>query len=67
MRNPDNTPIDEWLSVWLFHKVAELADGNLPAGHPKGYMALSSDEKVDRGLPTNRDQAITWLKQRGIK
>ena len=67
MMTPANTPLDEWLTIWVFHEVEAICDekGIAP---PFTYSGMSSEQRAKKGLPVNRKQAISFIRQhRGNK
>lgn len=66
MRHPYNTPVEEWHSSWLFNEVEELycAKEDLKVGSERGFIAMSIPDRKKRGLPTNRNEAIKYVKIR---
>lgn len=57
----DNTPLEEWLVIWLLHEVERIYESK---GHKKfEYTGMTIQQRRDRGLPTNREQAIAYIKE----
>lgn len=59
---PTNTPLDQWLTIWVFHEVESIVD----ALHPRlkfQYSGMSSEERRKHNLPTNRQDAISFIRK----
>lgn len=60
--NPANTPLEQWLTIWIFHEVESIVDRR--GHHPKfRYTGMSPEERRQHGLPTNRESAIAFIKE----
>lgn len=64
---PSNTPLDKWLTVWIFHEVESIVDSMHPR-YQFQYTGMSPEQRRSAGLPTNRTSAIEFIrKHRGAK
>lgn len=59
---PDNTPLDEWYSTWLFMEVASIVDQSTPGLRGK-YMGMTGEQRRKHELPTTPAEARDFIRQ----
>jgi hypothetical protein len=59
---PSNTPLEQWLTVWIFHEVESIVDRKFPKMRFQ-YTGMSPEQRRHHNLPTNRESAIAFIKE----
>jgi len=60
---PINTPLEKWLTIWVFHEVERIVDAKSKAKERFKFSGMSPEQRRAAGLPTNREAAIAYIKQ----
>lgn len=60
---PTNTPLEKWLTIWIFHEVERIVDRKGNKSLLFKYSAMSPEQRRHNSLPVNRAEAIEYIKQ----